>query len=270
MGLSLVFMAAGLSVPYIFMLKETLRSVFKSLGAVLLGLLGAALVRQVMAIGLFVLLCNFTGYESEDLPILPFFDSWGNLGLYLPFLLVLIPIFSRHQVFMAEAQSSAQPSAVRASHIIIFYVLAGMLAFLIFWHPMGTLKHGKVAINTLHTKWSRTDRPYDKQWFGPDSGYNYFCLKQFLSCFYEVTELKERITEAMLSDVSILLIYLPDKSFTREEKEAIWRFVKRGGGVFAIGDHTHRGPAQKNAVKCLPSVLQIIVTINFGEIPWRP
>ena len=157
--------------------------------------------------------------------------------LYLPFLLAGAVILQR-QIASPDGAGPSEPGTAPAHR---WWLWPGVLALLIvvFWEPAGKPKTGAVLINTYHTHWSRTDRPYDRSWYGPAAGYNYACMKRFFGDFHDVRELKERITPAHLEDAGVLIIYVPDVAFTEAERQAVLEFVERGGGLFVIGDHTN-------------------------------
>jgi hypothetical protein len=114
-----------------------------------------------------------------------------------------------------------------------------VLALVTFWEPAGTPKQGKLVISSWHSQWSRSDRPYDREWYGADSGYNYACLKRLFEKFYQVADAAGPLTAADLEGASTLVIYDPDRRFSKEEIERVHEFVRGGGGLLVIGDHTN-------------------------------
>ncbi len=215
----------------------SLKSVLRGFGAVVAIMIAAAFLRFVLATGLFLALCDFIGYESEELPWLPFVKPGFVAITYLPFLLLAWPLLARVVTPGALPKPPpAKPPWWRAvtvgSMVLALFVVA-------LWLPAGRKKSGKVIINTYHSQWSQCTRPYDREWYGADSGYNYACLKRWYELCYDVQVLETRITPAVLEDASVLVIYVPDRRFAEEECRAIRAFVRRGGGLFLIGDHTN-------------------------------
>ncbi|MCD6338638.1 MAG: Gldg family protein [Verrucomicrobia bacterium] len=219
-----------------------------SLGAALRPLVPAAalllllaITRYVVSISLFLGTCDFVDYETEELPISPFYRKPAVWLSFLPFLLACLPLWQR---LLAGGHTGPTPPRKTSRPLKIRTVsLAGAglfaLCLLALWPPRGELKQGRILINTYHTLWSRTDRPYDRNWYGADSGYNYACLKEWLSRFYEVKEWGRRLTPEALADVDVLIVYLPSRAFTAEEVRAVRAFVRRGGGLLVMGDHTN-------------------------------
>ncbi len=107
------------------------------------------------------------------------------------------------------------------------------------WEDPGRMKAGRLLIDETHSQWEKIDRPYDTEWYGEESGYNYYCLAWFLEHYYRVRHYDSGLTAALLADCDILVIKTPTASFTAEEIDEIERFVARGGGLLLIGDHTN-------------------------------
>jgi hypothetical protein len=107
------------------------------------------------------------------------------------------------------------------------------------WEDPGRTKPGRLMIDETHSQWEKIDRPYDTEWYGEESGYNYYCLARFLEHYYQVRKYTSRITPTLLADCDILIIKTPTVSFTPEEIDAIEQFVEGGGGLLLIGDHTN-------------------------------
>jgi len=103
----------------------------------------------------------------------------------------------------------------------------------------GEKKGGKIMIDEEHSNWEWTERAYDTEWYGEKSGYNYYCLRDFLNHYFYVEINKKEITSEILNKYDILILKTPTKSFSNNEVLAIKEFVENGGGLFLIGDHTN-------------------------------
>ncbi len=253
LGTRAALVIVGLGAVYVLLTGRHRRDVAAGLSWYIVIVAVAALLRAALSIGLFVFLCYFTTDESLEFPILPFLRPDVIALTYVPFLLLFAPVLHRH-VFAGASPSDTGPAgahagdaehagsrslADRGRRAALAYAVLAALLLTAFWRPQGTRKQGTVLINTFHTQWSRTDRAYDKSWFGSASSYNYYCVKTLLSVFYDVKELKTRISAEALADTSVLFIYDPDRPFTNEERDAVRAFVERGGGLLLIGDHTN-------------------------------
>jgi len=121
-------------------------------------------------------------------------------------------------------------------------VLAGLavalLSVAVYWDPVGVRQGGRVLVDEHHTTWEPTEKPYDTAWYGSDSGYNYFCIYDYCSRFYEMSRLKSAVTPAILKDWDVFVVKVPTSPYTQSEIDAIRDFVRRGGGLLLIGEHT--------------------------------
>jgi len=127
----------------------------------------------------------------------------------------------------------------------IALVLAGVGAFTagVVWDPVGRRKAGRVVIEEHHPEgdkqWERTDKPFDTTWYGHLSGYNYYCIYDYMTRFYDVARRTEPLSDAALADCDVLIVKVPTRPYAPREIEAIERFVDRGGGLMLVGEHTN-------------------------------
>ncbi len=76
-------------------------------------------------------------------------------------------------------------------------------------------------------------------YYGHRSGGMFGRLPQWLEAQgYEVTKEPGPLNSAILSDASVLVIINLMEFLEPEVKQAIWRFVKHGGSLLVLGDHT--------------------------------
>jgi len=120
-------------------------------------------------------------------------------------------------------------------NILFVFSLVGVFAF----HDPGVPKQGRVLIDELHSNWEWTTKRYDTSWYGIKSGYNYYSLADYLNHFYMVDSKFEQLSPEILSDYDVLIIKMPTTPYSESEIEAIDKFVREGGGLFLIGDHTN-------------------------------
>jgi len=103
----------------------------------------------------------------------------------------------------------------------------------------GRRKPGRVLVDEYHSTWERTDKPFDTNWYGQESGYNYACIYDYCSRFYNASRLNNPIDEAALNNCDVLVVKVPTSLYDKEEVAAIIRFVEQGGGLLLIGEHTN-------------------------------
>lgn len=119
-----------------------------------------------------------------------------------------------------------------------FLFVAGTTAYWSF-HDPGTRKTGRVLIDEGHSNWEWTTLPFDTTWYGGKSGYNYYCLADYWNHFYQVDSRADPLTPELLEQWDVLVIKTPTSGFSPQEIDAIVEFVRDGGGLFLIGDHTN-------------------------------
>ena len=197
-----------------------------------------------------------TEYE-EPLDIMwPFWSAGVLIALDLPLLFLQarwMKHFLRNEASAAPTasrspQGAASPGQVAPRGTASWRELAGAgvpVAFAVvcvtlgvIWDPVGQRKAGRIAVDEFHSKWEPTDRPMDTEWYGHLSGYNYWCIYDFSTRFYEMSRIKEPLTDAVLANVDVLVLKVPTEPYRPQEIEAVVRFVERGGGLLLIGEHT--------------------------------
>ena len=122
-----------------------------------------------------------------------------------------------------------------AGTIVSIFLLISSWGF----HDPGMMKKGRIVIDERHSNWEWTTQEYDTRWFGEKSGYNYYCLWNYLNYYYNVERNFEPLTFQLLDNFDVLIIKTPTSAFSDEEITHIQEFVKKGGGLFLIGDHTN-------------------------------
>lgn len=139
------------------------------------------------------------------------------------------------------AASGSQPA--RRGWAAVAMVLSGaaILAFVIQWDPIGKPKGGRVMVVERHSTWEPTTRPYDTASYGEDASYTYAAIYDYCSRYYTMSRLmpNDAIDDATLSTCDVLVVKIPTEPYASQELEAIARFVRRGGGLLLIGDHTN-------------------------------
>ena len=209
----------------------------------LLILVGWLPLRATLLIAVFVHRALRTDYDEPLGLTNQFWSAWVHLLLLFPPAL-LAGHFVRIPAAPAGTASVGQCAFWRAGVALAAAVCAG-IAFVgaVIWDPAGQGKAGRVLVDEFHSQWERTDRPYDTEWYGHESGYNYACIYDYCSRFFEMGRLEAPITDESLAGCDVLVLKTPTKTFRaperRGEVDAIVRFVDRGGGLLLIGEHTN-------------------------------
>jgi hypothetical protein len=123
--------------------------------------------------------------------------------------------------------------------VVAAFLLAGGLASFWGFHDPGVPKQGRILIDERHSDWEWTTQPFDTIWYGGKSGYNYYCLADYWNHYYQVETRTDSLSPEFLSQWDVLVVKTPTSSFAPAEVDAIDDFVRQGGGLFLIGDHTN-------------------------------
>ncbi|MBI1383093.1 MAG: hypothetical protein GC161_18650 [Planctomycetaceae bacterium] len=137
-----------------------------------------------------------------------------------------------------RAPARPGPMAALACVSALFLGLFGYLAVQL--EPPGSLASGRVLVDELHgAGWSSAVAPLDAENFGRDSVYTLTAAVRLLGESHEVrVNTEHRYTDELLDDVDVLVIEAPTVPFDTAEVDAIERFVRDGGGLYLVGDHT--------------------------------
>jgi hypothetical protein len=132
------------------------------------------------------------------------------------------------------------PLRYRTARVLLAtFLLAGGISAFFGFHDPGVSKAGRVLIDEGHSDWEWTTQPFDTTWYGGKSGYNYYCLADYWNHYYDVQTRTDSLTPAFLSQWDVVVIKTPTSSFAPEEVDAVVEYVRNGGGLFFIGDHTN-------------------------------
>lgn len=122
-------------------------------------------------------------------------------------------------------------------------VAACCLTAAVCWDPPGVRQAGRVVVEEFHPQpdkvWERTDKPFDTTWYGHLSGYNYYCIYDYLSHYYSTSRLTKPIDDKAFERCDVLVLKVPTRRYALDEIETMRRFVERGGGLLLIGEHTN-------------------------------
>jgi hypothetical protein len=207
-------------------------------------------LRSGLVIGLFLTSVLRTEYEAMPNSVHWLWNGWLHLALLALPVLVLCRFLPWCLSEAAPAPSSpapaepSPPSCWRAPAAVAVALLAALLLTLaVAWDPPGTRQQGRVLIEEYHPNpeevWERCDKPFDTTWYGHMSGYNLYCIKDYLDHFYTVDRLTEPITAAALQKCDVFMLKTPTRPFySPEEMLCIEDFVERGGSLLVIGEHT--------------------------------
>jgi hypothetical protein len=159
---------------------------------------------------------------------------------YVPLVIVLASVgwfnkAPRHDSFAVGWPGNR---SVAVALVLVAIGVIGVTGFFAY-HDPGVRKSGRVLIDEFHSDWEWTGERYDTEWYGRKSGYNYYCFAEYLKYYYLVEAGTDSLLPHMLSQYDIVVIKTPTSPYSEREKAALVKFVKDGGGLWLIGDHTN-------------------------------
>ncbi|MDR1700567.1 MAG: hypothetical protein LBR68_05180 [Lachnoclostridium sp.] len=189
----------------------------------------------------FVLITTMSAYVLND-PI----HFWGikstfiSLAFYL--LALSAPLLKNTPKRKDVKHNTAKPfSFVNSLQTIILGtgVLFVLLGYYGEFHT--TERNGAIYIDELHSYgWESITEPLDTENFGGQkSTYTYTSLVSYLNTFGEVKTIDFTSDYEQLNPEDILIIKTATQPFNQQEINKIINFVKDGGALFLIGDHTN-------------------------------
>jgi hypothetical protein len=116
----------------------------------------------------------------------------------------------------------------------IVLLTAGLLG-----EDRGRAKAGRVLIDDGHSDWEWVETPMTPDVFGSKSTYNFHGLGRLLSQYYDLTVTHDPLTPARLAGTDVLVLKTPTRPYAAEEIAAVLAFVRAGGGLYLISDHTN-------------------------------
>lgn len=200
------------------------------------------LLRHVAAIFFFLNLQTPTVFWKFEYTFLTLLPLLVILPKWVPLLLRAGVTHDRSRL-SANALAEKIGGAVTDKRLLPTFAAVALLIFSLvgvwgFYDP-GIKKAGRVLIDEKHSNWEWTTEEFDTKWYGQKSTYNYFSLFEYLRYFYEVEQSHETLTDTLLNKCDVLILKTPTEPFAESEIDAIVNFVRQGGGLFLIGDHTN-------------------------------
>jgi hypothetical protein len=185
-------------------------------------------------------------------------DGLGlNLGFWLMLLITLA--FSAIAVLynLQEADKrELKPLTKAALYISLILILISFSPI----DPLAQKKDGKILYDGFH-------HGLDSAFFDNDT-ITHATLRYLESVGYDVSILDKAITPETIKGASILVLETPEDEYSEQEIESIVDFVREGGGLFVLGDHT-------NIMDCYNTLNPILnrfgLHLNFDySMLWEP
>lgn len=173
--------------------------------------------------------------------IIIFWDLFLIFFSFIPFSLIMIKFLPLddldYNINFLETFYFSKKTLI--SLFFIFLFLFSLVGAFVFQDP-GIEKDGRILIDEYHSSWENTTEKMDKEWYGQMSTYNYYNWAEWLDKYYTVDRnINNTLNSDLLNNYDILILKCPTNKYSDEEVKDIVNFVKNGGGLYLIGDHTN-------------------------------
>lgn len=183
-------------------------------------------------------------------------DLLVNSGLQAGMLVALALLATRFVVGLSGKQRDAVAGRVERAAVVepvrvrwlaiaaaTVVLLAGTILLVAStnWDPVGRLKSGRVLVVERHSTWEPTGEPYGTTVYGEQGSYNYAAIYEYCGQFFDMSRLPQEgsIDDRTLSRCDVLIIKTPTARYSDDEVQAVVRFVRGGGSLLLVGDHTN-------------------------------
>lgn len=239
LGLSYFLMIISGFFPLLF-LSESRKRIRYYLRVTFFSLVIYVFIRVIFLIFLFDL-SNTTGVKGAWFGLSLFWHPINGFLSFLPWV-IFIYLFFRNSVLDLDSLKSILTKKNFLQHLpsSLFLGCCVCLLFLFFfWVPSGSEKGGRVLFEEYYSDWSKSTRPIDEEWFNPKSTYNYYTFRTFLNHFFTVRVNEGPLENVDLSKYDVIILKIPTRPYSPEVISKLVTYVKEGGGIWVIGDHTN-------------------------------
>ncbi|MBL8725097.1 MAG: hypothetical protein JNK49_13685 [Planctomycetes bacterium] len=203
----------------------------------------ALLLRFALFMSVGIAIDHGVEYDNPDFHLAAALDWRVGLALDLVAGVASGAIWLRSRAALATS-SSVDPHVALRPLVVVAAAVAGVLwssdrIFDAFGQPAAATRI-RIAMDELHSHWESSDIRLTRDHYGQESGYNFRGLCDWLEGAYgPIRRLYDPLSDAALAEVDVLVVKTPTQAFAPAEQAAIDRFVKAGGGLVLIGDHTN-------------------------------
>lgn len=185
-----------------------------------------------------------------------FFNPLMMFLTFVPFVVLVILIYSM-DFDVAFPEISGQKTLKTGT---IFFIASFLLVGAVVFQDPGSENQGRVLVDEIHSTWEPSSLIMDTHWYGTESTYNAYSMIEWLKVTYDVDRVmntafvnwepgenitkvqpdivSDEITSDILQEYDILILKTPTM-YSQKEVAAIVDFVRNGGGLFVIGDHSN-------------------------------
>ena len=178
-------------------------------------------------------------FSSQGTYWWPSITAWTSVGVFL---------FLRGAAFAPPPRPTNQPfepgkrrGSWRTAALVIGCTAIGIAAWTMVqgYVDPGRKKQGRLLIDEHHSDWEWSDKKFDTLWYGQQSTYNFYSGAEFLGKYYQMERGYSEFTPEFLAKYDVICLKTPTSPYSPQEVEAVREWVKNGGGLVLIGDHTN-------------------------------
>lgn len=168
-------------------------------------------------------------------------DVLVQILLILPMILILSAIdFALNKKEISLSKSKRDNTVLG---LTIFAVSFFALIFVFFFKPYGNKQAStRILIDDAHSDWEKCGVEFDENSFTKRAAYAATLFYRSLQMFGKAEIYDDSFSSIdvdMLENYDIFIIKTPTYKYSDNEINAIEQFVKNGGGLWLIGDHTN-------------------------------
>ena len=196
------------------------------------------ILRYIILINIYVLLNDIQIFYSPIISLI----SWVPWFCIYYILLKGFNIKHQAKCIFVQMPTPINKGMVLKNTIVILLILISFCnLFIGNYYSFGNYKNGKIFIDEYHSHgWESVTQPLNTEEFlGQKSTYTYYSLTEYLRYSKDVEVITDTNMYEGITPNDILIIKTPTVDFTSHEISSIQNFVRDGGGLFLIGDHTN-------------------------------
>ena len=299
------YLIMGIFYTIIFIAYQSIPSVWRAVQEGYLewsSLVGKAIIKQPIFIGpsaggFWILVSMVLYLLASLLPIRRFRPNLGYMVGFVSTIAILILLNAVYLFLQNQSTIIDQTASSIINSQVIYFVMAVILVTIISFFSASAIPADKnhqaidffipmiIIYIMLLTIYPATISSAGKKIFLHDDGFldwdrpvfgkygpyetgMFGSLVDYLHALGYETGITKNIIDENLSKYDVVTIINPTRQWSRQEETLIWQFVKNGGSLLVLGDHTNIAGSQKSLNQLLKPVN---ITFNFDSAyPSKP
>lgn len=181
----------------------------------------------------FLVLKYFLAISAVFIIVVLSSNTWINIDLFTtPLFRSILSTSPGLVLIKQETFVGFSKSYLSSPYIIFFFIIGLLVPFIIPNKPIS-----EIYFDEGHGEWETTQRTFNPSDFGRFAYYNYSLLSKFTSSLYPTKNLLNEQMNLPSVD-SLIVIKMPTKPFSENYTNNILEWVKLGGRLLIIADHT--------------------------------